>query len=45
MNLTVIVGLTVFIAFEKSRWLGHWGSRVSGGLLIALGLLTLTAVL
>jgi predicted metal-binding membrane protein len=45
MNLTAIVGLTVFIALEKSRWLGRWGSRASGGLLIALGLLTLADVL
>ena len=35
MNLTVIVALTLFVAFEKLVPLGAWGSRVSGVLLIA----------
>ena len=35
MNLTVILALTVFVAFEKLVPLGPWGPRISGGLLIA----------
>ena len=35
MNLTVIVALTLFVAFEKLVPLGGWGARVSGVLLIA----------
>jgi predicted metal-binding membrane protein len=34
MNLTVILSLTVFVAFEKLVPLGPWGPRVSGALLI-----------
>ena len=37
MNLTVIVALTAFVAFEKLVPLGPWGARVSGTLLVALG--------
>jgi predicted metal-binding membrane protein len=35
MNLTVIVALTLFVAFEKLAPLGAWGARASGVLLIA----------
>ena len=35
MNLTVIVALTLFVAFEKLAPVGVWGARVSGVLLIA----------
>ena len=35
MNLTVIVALTVFVAFEKLVPFGPWGARVSGVLLVA----------
>jgi predicted metal-binding membrane protein len=35
MNLTVIVALTLFVAFEKLAPLGAWGARGSGVLLIA----------
>ena len=35
MNLTVIVALTLFVAFEKLAPLGPWGPRVSGTLLVA----------
>jgi predicted metal-binding membrane protein len=35
MNLTVIVALTLFVAFEKLVPLGAWGARVSGALLLA----------
>jgi predicted metal-binding membrane protein len=34
MNLTVIVALTVFVAFEKLAPHGAWGTRVSGALLL-----------
>ena len=37
MNLTVIVALTLFVAFEKLAPLGPWGPRVSGALLVATG--------
>jgi predicted metal-binding membrane protein len=37
MNLTVIVALSAFVAFEKLAPLGPWAPRVSGALLIALG--------
>jgi predicted metal-binding membrane protein len=35
MNLTVIVALTLFVAFEKLAPLGAWGARTSGVLLVA----------
>ena len=35
MNLTVIVALTLFVAFEKLAPLGPWGARASGVLLVA----------
>ena len=35
MNLTVIVALTLFVAFEKLVPTGPWGPRLSGALLIA----------
>ena len=35
MNLTVIVALTLFVAFEKLAPLGAWGARASGVLLVA----------
>ena len=34
MNLTVILALTAFVAFEKLVPLGPWGARVSGALLV-----------
>ena len=37
MNLTVIVALTAFVAFEKLVPLGEHGARISGMLLIAAG--------
>jgi predicted metal-binding membrane protein len=37
MNLTVIVALTAFVAFEKLAPLGIHGARISGVLLIAAG--------
>jgi predicted metal-binding membrane protein len=37
MNLTVILGLTVFVAFEKFGLFGRQGARVSGLLLAVLG--------
>jgi predicted metal-binding membrane protein len=37
MNVTVIVVLTAFVAFEKLVPLGRLGARVSGGLLTAAG--------
>jgi predicted metal-binding membrane protein len=37
MNLTVIVALTAFVAFEKLALLGKHGARISGVLLIAFG--------
>jgi predicted metal-binding membrane protein len=36
MNLYVIAALTTLVAVEKIVWAGEHGSRVSGGLLIAL---------
>ena len=36
MNLTVIAGLTAFVAFEKLAPVGVHSARVSGGLLIAM---------
>ena len=36
MNLTVIVALTLFVAFEKLVPLGGWGARVSGVLLFGV---------
>ena len=41
MNLTVILALTVFVAFEKLVPLGTWGPRVSGALLLAAAVLLL----
>jgi len=38
MNLTVIAALTLFVAFEKLAPFGVHGARVSGALLITLGL-------
>jgi predicted metal-binding membrane protein len=35
MNLTVIVALTLFVAFEKLTPLGTWGARASGLMLFA----------
>jgi predicted metal-binding membrane protein len=35
MNLTVIVALTLFVAFEKLTPVGVWGARISGVLLLA----------
>jgi predicted metal-binding membrane protein len=37
MNLTVIAALAIFVSFEKLGPLGEWGARVSGALLIAVG--------
>jgi predicted metal-binding membrane protein len=42
MNLTVIVALTLFVAFEKLLPLGAWGARASGVLLIATAAWMLT---
>jgi predicted metal-binding membrane protein len=36
MNLTVIAGLTLFVAFEKLAPVGVWGARVAGVLLVAM---------
>lgn len=36
MNLYIIAALTTLVAFEKIVWAGDQGSRLSGGLLIAL---------
>jgi predicted metal-binding membrane protein len=36
MNLTVILALTLFVAFEKLTPLGEWGPRVSGAVLLLL---------
>ena len=41
MNLTVILALTAFVAFEKLLPLGPWAARVSGALLVATALLLL----
>jgi predicted metal-binding membrane protein len=41
MNLTVIAALTAFVAFEKLIPFGANGSRLSGGLLIATGIVML----
>jgi predicted metal-binding membrane protein len=38
MNLAVIGGLTAFVAFEKMGLLGRQGARISGTLLVVLGL-------
>jgi predicted metal-binding membrane protein len=38
MNLTVVLALTAFVAFEKLAPLGPWSTRLSGTLLVALGL-------
>jgi predicted metal-binding membrane protein len=38
MNILVIAGLTVLVAFEKLAPLGRRGARVSGGVMIAAGL-------
>jgi predicted metal-binding membrane protein len=37
MNLTVIAALTAFVAFEKLARLGMRGARITGALLIAVG--------
>ena len=37
MNLVVIGGLTVFVAFEKLGPFGAWGARISGVVLVAMG--------
>jgi len=37
MNLWVIAGLTAFVAFEKLTPAGAWSARISGLLLVALG--------
>jgi predicted metal-binding membrane protein len=37
MNLYVIAALTTMVAIEKIAWSGDLGSRVSGGVLIGLG--------
>jgi predicted metal-binding membrane protein len=37
MNLLTIVALTLFVAFEKLGPFGRWGSRLSGGMLVAIG--------
>src|SRR6185436_12048828 len=36
MNLTVIVALTLFVAFEKLTPLGTWGARASGVVLFTV---------
>lgn len=38
MNLWVILGLTVFVAFEKLGSFGRHGARITGGLMVAGGL-------
>jgi predicted metal-binding membrane protein len=38
MNLTVIAGLTVFVAFEKLMPVGVWGARASGVVLVAMAI-------
>ncbi len=38
MNLYVIAALTTVVAIEKMLRVGEWASRLTGGLLIALGL-------
>jgi predicted metal-binding membrane protein len=38
MNLAVIAALTAFVAFEKLAPFGFYGARVSGALLMAVGL-------
>jgi len=40
MNLMVIAGLTIFVAFEKLVPVGPWGARVSGALLLGLAIVT-----
>jgi predicted metal-binding membrane protein len=42
MNLTVIIALTLFVAFEKLAPFGIYGARISGVLLIATGVWMLT---
>jgi predicted metal-binding membrane protein len=37
MNVVVIAGLTIFVAFEKMAPLGRHGARISGALMIAAG--------
>jgi predicted metal-binding membrane protein len=37
MNVTVIVALTAFVAFEKLVPLGRVGAPISGALMIAAG--------
>ena len=37
MNLYVIAALTTLVAIEKIAQIGELGSRVTGGVLIALG--------
>jgi predicted metal-binding membrane protein len=38
MNIVVIAGLTVLVAFEKLARLGRQGARITGGVMIAAGL-------
>jgi predicted metal-binding membrane protein len=38
MNLAVVAGLTAFVAFEKLAPFGLYGARVSGALLIGVGI-------
>jgi predicted metal-binding membrane protein len=38
MNILVIAGLTVLVAFEKLAPLGRQGARISGAVMIATGL-------
>jgi predicted metal-binding membrane protein len=38
MNLLVILGLTVFVAFEKLTWFGRHGAGITGGFMVAGGL-------
>jgi predicted metal-binding membrane protein len=38
MNVSIIIGLTAFVAFEKLAPLGGHATRVTGGLWVAGGL-------
>lgn len=38
MNVLIIVGLTAFVAFEKLAPLGRYGARITGALMVVVGL-------
>jgi predicted metal-binding membrane protein len=45
MNLAWVAAIAAFVLIEKTAPVGAWGQRISGTLLVALGVLTLSGII